>query len=296
MPRKLNYNQNETFCLIYQWELSGQLNQLFTICPIWLCINLHFLTQPILSLLWSHTQSVMRTECQTLNQGRWQNWRVLPLDWVHFSATFPCPTAIILSDFHMKVINRSKSRPPNKRGLCQFCFMTLQPGIQADAYHLGGWWGLWKAQTRTVIIAITTTMFIIVCFVAAKHFVYIVLFNPNNTIEDVPCITLQLKKLRFEMLKISSEATRLGFADRGPQRYLINGNFDPMPSFSQFPFLSMGHWAIFSLFLSLLRALISATSVPQSPFCGDPLLTTWSIYKNISELCPWNQYHLINQL
>lgn len=180
--------------------------------------------------------------------------------------------------------------------IVSICFMTLQPRIPADGYHLRGWWGLWKAQIRAVIIAITTTVFIIVCLWQQSTLgilFYLILTTP---FEDVPHIALWLKKRRFEMLKISSEVTRLGLAEPGHQRYLINSNFDPMPAFSQFPFLSMGHWAIFSLFLSSLRALTSATSVPQSPFCGDPLLTTWSIYKNISELCPWNQYLLINQL
>lgn len=64
MPRKLNYCQNKTFCVIYKWELSGQLNQLFTICSIQFCINLHFLTQYIPNLWWRHTQTLTKIESQ----------------------------------------------------------------------------------------------------------------------------------------------------------------------------------------------------------------------------------------
>lgn len=78
-PRKLNFCQSKTFHDIYKWNLSGRLNQSFTICSIWLCLNLHCPSQPIPNLLQSRTHLVMRTESQTLNRGQLQNLQVLPL-------------------------------------------------------------------------------------------------------------------------------------------------------------------------------------------------------------------------
>lgn len=109
MPRKLSYCQSKTCYVIYKWDLSGRLNQLFTICSIWLCINLHCPSQPTPNLLWSCTHFVMRPECQTLNQGQLQNLQVLPVSWLHSSASSVCPTAISLSDFHMYVMDRGAS-------------------------------------------------------------------------------------------------------------------------------------------------------------------------------------------
>ena len=159
MPRKWNSWQRKTFCVIYKWELSGQLNQLFTICSIWLCINLHFLTQQIPNLSWSHAQAVMRIECQTLNWGQLQNLQVLPSQLASLLCIFPLPSSRHFVWFS-NVSHKQKPYPITlwARVVQHLCLWFWNSEFQLVPLTWEAGEGCKKTQI-TEIITLTTTFF-----------------------------------------------------------------------------------------------------------------------------------------